>query len=437
MGSLFSKPKAPKAPNYKGLISEQARYNMVNTVSPFGSSTWTANYVQPTQGQYTASPVGAPAPVAGVGQRAPTAASAPASIAPNTSPFAASGISKILSDRSGKGNKFGGMLGAVMNNIAQNVPQGPMRPEVGAYTNTTQFSPEMQAVFDKALASAGNAGGQLKAPEYRQAPAPGRELGSYGDAQYKTLEDAMYQRAMAPLESQFAQDNRAFEQSMADRGLPVGAEAYNDKFSLMQDAQNRARADAALAAVLGSRGAFETDRAFNNGLNQQDFANQNLLDQQAQQWALQQSGMALNKDQVNYGQLASLLGGLQQPQQTPIDVLGAAGLSTNAAMNNYNQQMNAYNGAWGGLAGLGGALGAAYIMAPSDERLKDNITKIGEVGGLNFYKWEWKPEFKDIATGPTYGFIAQEVQQTHPQHVVMKNGYLAIDYTSLLEDLAQ
>ena len=72
-------------------------------------------------------------------------------------------------------------------------------------------------------------------------------------------------------------------------------------------------------------------------------------------------------------------------------------------------------------------------MALSDYRLKTNIRYEGESNGVNYYRWDWKPEFSDITSGmPTVGVIAQEVMVTRPDAVSLhESGYYAVDYARL------
>ena len=71
----------------------------------------------------------------------------------------------------------------------------------------------------------------------------------------------------------------------------------------------------------------------------------------------------------------------------------------------------------------------------SDIRLKENIKKVGDFDGLNVYSWDWNDEAKELGIeGPTIGFMAQEVQETYPDHVIeTDSGYLAIDYQAILK----
>ena len=81
---------------------------------------------------------------------------------------------------------------------------------------------------------------------------------------------------------------------------------------------------------------------------------------------------------------------------------------------------------------------AAATMAASDPRLKTNITPRGEVGGVKFYDWEWNDEGKRIAdpAQPTFGVMADELQETHP-HLVKRgeDGYLRVNYDGLVAEL--
>jgi len=75
-------------------------------------------------------------------------------------------------------------------------------------------------------------------------------------------------------------------------------------------------------------------------------------------------------------------------------------------------------------------------LFPSDERLKENITKIGvHKNGLNIYSWDWNEtarEFDDELLGSEFGFIAQEAQQVYPEHVYKhSSGYLMLNYEGL------
>jgi hypothetical protein len=77
-------------------------------------------------------------------------------------------------------------------------------------------------------------------------------------------------------------------------------------------------------------------------------------------------------------------------------------------------------------------------MPFSDARLKENIQHLGQVGDFNLYTWDWNEE--GIAAGaevePTYGVIAQEVEQIRPEYVIMgEDGYRRVDYSAIANEL--
>ena len=82
------------------------------------------------------------------------------------------------------------------------------------------------------------------------------------------------------------------------------------------------------------------------------------------------------------------------------------------------------------MGGLG-QLGAAGIGLFSDPRMKENVVKIGKLdNGLNLYKFDYKPEFKDIAGhGSHVGVMADEVEAIMPKAVIQHaNGYKMVNY---------
>ena len=83
---------------------------------------------------------------------------------------------------------------------------------------------------------------------------------------------------------------------------------------------------------------------------------------------------------------------------------------------------------------------AALAGLFSDERLKENITKIGvHKNGLNIYSWDWNEtarSFDDKLLGSEFGFIAQEAQQVYPEHVHKhSSGYLMLNYGGLSKEV--
>lgn len=77
--------------------------------------------------------------------------------------------------------------------------------------------------------------------------------------------------------------------------------------------------------------------------------------------------------------------------------------------------------------GLAAGIGA---FTPSDVRLKENIEHVDQIDGINMYTWDWKDEA--LSSPMSYGVIAQEVAETHPEAVVTgEHGYMMVDYSKL------
>ena len=116
--------------------------------------------------------------------------------------------------------------------------------------------------------------------------------------------------------------------------------------------------------------------------------------------------------------------------------MGATQAGFDADMGKYNaDQAGAY--AKKGSMGQMGASGIGAIPW-SDERLKDNIEKIGEFEGHNIYSWDWNDMGKMLGASlnPNVGFIAQEVAEIEPEAVHEIGGFLAVDYSMILGEIS-
>jgi|TARA_R100000093_G_scaffold31637_2_gene17174 hypothetical protein len=83
-----------------------------------------------------------------------------------------------------------------------------------------------------------------------------------------------------------------------------------------------------------------------------------------------------------------------------------------------------------GLSQLGQIAGIASMFMGSDERIKENINKVGSFKGLNLYEFNyiWSPV-------KVIGFIAQEVEKVLPEAVKEVLGYKAVDYGKVLGEV--
>jgi hypothetical protein len=101
-----------------------------------------------------------------------------------------------------------------------------------------------------------------------------------------------------------------------------------------------------------------------------------------------------------------------------------------------------YSGMFSGAGGLLSGIGAGasdviseLIKRYSDVSLKTNIEPVGKLpNGINLYTWDWTEKGKELAgDAPTYGVLAQEVQQIIPEAVTRgEQGYLTVDYSKLI-----
>lgn len=102
--------------------------------------------------------------------------------------------------------------------------------------------------------------------------------------------------------------------------------------------------------------------------------------------------------------------------------LGTSGTSTSTATPANNPLMNI----------LGGVMTGAGLMF-SDEDLKENIEKVGELNdGQNVYTYNYKGD-----NTPQLGLIAQEVLEHEPDAVVEIAGYKAVNYRKATERAAR
>lgn len=96
-------------------------------------------------------------------------------------------------------------------------------------------------------------------------------------------------------------------------------------------------------------------------------------------------------------------------------------------------------GMWqAGLGALGQMAGAgASVMKFSDARLKDNVNKIGQVGGLDIVQFRWNEIAKSMGANDDIqvGVLAQDVERLYPQAVINDGEYKKVDYSQLPADI--
>ena len=68
----------------------------------------------------------------------------------------------------------------------------------------------------------------------------------------------------------------------------------------------------------------------------------------------------------------------------------------------------------------------------SDRRLKNNLEKIGEVNGHNWYKWDWNIVANKMGLeGKSEGVLADELVKTNPECIGIQDGFMFVDYIKL------
>lgn len=212
------------------------------------------------------------------------------------------------------------------------------------------------------------------------------------------------------------------------------------------------RAHEQLDSKLANQGITQGSEAYKNAMMDQSYSDNNLQEQNIQNATQQQQaqfGMnetaytqALQNYMQQYNQPLNEVNALRSGSQvsmpsfnaapaTPMAGTNVSGNVNQAYQNQlglYNSQVGSANSTMGGLFGLGGTLGAAYMMAPaaaSDIRLKKNIIKIGNTpSGIPVYEFEYKS-----GGSKQTGVMAQDVELVIPEAIViMANGYKAVRY---------
>lgn len=161
-----------------------------------------------------------------------------------------------------------------------------------------------------------------------------------------------------------------------------------------------------------------------------------LLTGRSQQLAGQGLGAASNLGSLRGqagGQIGNLLGGQA----------GIEGQATLAEKERRQQQSLASQNLF--LPGIGKGIGSGLEKAGfaqlatffSDPTLKENVVKIGEIGPLNLYEWDWIERAKGtlIEKCPNIGFMANEVKEIFPELVKEYCGYQVLFIEPLLDRL--
>ena len=316
------------------------------------------------------------------------------------------------------GNIDAARVATAANRVNQVTPYGELKYSISGadpygnptWTATQTLSPVQQQLLDYQNQSslglgqlAGKGLGYVE--KMLDTPFDTSKLVSTGFDPSQTYQDAYMQR-LAP---QIQQGREALSVDLANRGIPIGTEAYKRAMASQSQREN----DLLLGATTQGFGVGDTARK--SALTEQAYLrNEPLNTLNAVRTGSQVQGPSF----VNSAQQATTAGP---------DILGATQMGYNAQLGAANAQNAANNAMTQGLFSLGGAA----LM--SDIRTKQNIEPIGVASnGLTIYKYEYKDEFKDhelAGHGAHYGYMAQEVEQVFPYAVkTLNDGYKVVDY---------
>lgn len=266
---------------------------------------------------------------------------------------------------------------AALNDVNQISPYGsttfnptgsyttPSGDTVPRYTQTTQLSPMGQQILGgqqqvantlipSAEGLAGQAANSTASPLNFKTPFS--DFLNQGPQEInQQASDAIYGQQKSFLDPQWQQQSQQLQDQLSRQGIPVGSEAYNNALKQLDNARTQAYQSAQDSAVAG--GSSAASNLF--GMAQAG-QNQNIQQQQL----AQQQPISL---------LAQLMGATPslptQPISTPVptsisptDVVGATGISNNAAMQNYQAQLQTNNANTGAAAGLAGTVAMGALL---------------------------------------------------------------------------
>lgn len=344
------------------------------------------------------------------------------------------------------------------NRATQVTPQGTLswsQGPNGQWTQTMNYSPETQALYDKFMANQNQAldvSGQANT-QLQQLMAKGAWQGPAITAQYSQdyankYADQMQQTLTARLQPQYTQDQNAMQTKLALQGLQPGTEAYDRAYQNLLKSQgdviSQANLQAQLAGQSEARNQFQTELAGQEAqrtASMQDY----LLPWQT---ASQAAGLAGSLQTPQFGGYAQqAVGGTPQLQST--DIVAAAQQQYAQQMQNYNQQQQKSSGKGSSIGSIAGGIGGAFLGGPlgasagsaiggaaggalfSDVRMKEHIQPLDDEAlfhkliSIVPVEWDW------IDSGEhDTGLLAQQIAQRIPELTVLaENGMLKVNYT--------
>jgi hypothetical protein len=296
----------------------------------------------------------------------------------------------------------------------------------------------------------------------------------------QTAQDAIFSR----LNPTLSRDDEALRTRLANQGIQLGSSAYNREMDLQGQRANDLRLQAAAQGIsldqaarqqalgeqqsifnsqMGQRqqGLTEQQALANVGLTQrgQDVSSATTLgaagiganasleaarmnaainaQNSANQYDIQNRNLRMSEQLAPIQYVNALRAGSQAQMPTFNNFSSQANLAgpdlASAGMQQYNAQMGLFNAGEARDERNQQMMMQAAGMFFSDRRTKENIQKIGVLdNGLNLYKFDYKPEFKELAGhGSFVGVMADEAKVIPNAVIRQPNGYDMVDYSKI------
>jgi len=312
-------------------------------------------------------------------------------------------------------------IATAANRVNQVNPYGTLKYDITGedpygnptWTATTALSPDQQELYNYDIATSKGLGqlqqkglnyvsGMLDSPfDTSRLPSTGINAG-----------EQMSESIMRRLQPNLQMEQKQFDAQMANQGIPLGSEAYQNAKRMFDERQN----DRLTSAII--QGTDTGMRARGQGFSELAYQRNEPINT----LNAVRSGSQVNNPNSFF------INAPAQAVTAGADYMGAAGLTGNAAIADANAKNAQQNAMMSGLFSLGGAA----LM--SDIRTKENIKYLGQLtNGLPFYEFEYKPEFKVIGgEGKFIGVMAQDVEKVQPEAVITRHdGYKMVNYGAL------
>lgn len=387
-----SSPTPPPAPNPNELINAQANANRITQFTPYGNLLFGS---VGDQGQFVQGAVPEDGQAAAFTQE---------------TPFQAQMRAATEGTGLGLGNlAFGRVTGRTV--IGQNPDGTPIFQDDPDFQNPFRTSPTLsgisaaQDIDPTANLQAFNQNISTDAALPSALSTEGlTALQSDPEAFRSGIEQTLFNRQLGLLQPEFTRQREQLETNLVNRGIPITSDPYNQAVNRLETQQgeqlqrlaqqatlaagqesdrlvNQARQNRAMEfgerAATGEFGLARQQQAFGqdaanvqlqNAARQQQIADQLLSNQIAQQQRRREIAERNALRGQNFNELAALLGGPQIQQASffapgAIDTQGAFAAQQAAQQNAFNQAMGNRQANLGGLFGLAGNLGSAYLLS--------------------------------------------------------------------------